>query len=113
MIATAVKLHQCSTTSHKPFCVLITSATNSAVETCLQAVAERMQQMLCNVKVAKLGRDGETIKTWISDGNVELLQPGKFSTAFMQQHNVCIIGSTPWRLKKCKVVQENPSSTPF
>ena len=108
LVCTFIQLHALSDQRDKPFAVLITSATNSAIETCLEAVASRLAQMQSTVLVAKIARADETEKPWMQQHSIRLLKQSDAKAAFFAKLPTasCVLGSTPWRLSGCKFATE-------
>jgi DNA replication ATP-dependent helicase Dna2 len=96
-----IQLHQNSADRAKPFTILITSATNSAIETCLEAVCDRMRHINLNTTVAKVGLGDETEKQWMRQKGATLLKQEKVTMKYLLEQKQCVIGSTAWRLKRC------------
>jgi hypothetical protein len=104
LVAQMARLHRCAVEGGAGggFSVLITSSTNSAIETCLEEIAARMPAAGgVRRQIIKLGRVGETLKPRLAAAGVQLVSPKSVSEDYMRAAGVCVVGSTPWRLKNC------------
>ena len=110
-------LHRVGPRSAQPFSVLITSSTNSAILTCLEKIAEKVDEMglvegddapLANLKIAKLANNTDTIKP---HALVELLPTNKFNSRWCS--GLAVVGSTPWKLTSTKLAKDEDKSQDY
>lgn len=105
VVCTMIRLHQQSAQRAEPFTVLITSSTNSAIETCLEAVAKRLQthngEQAMNVRLIKVKGMDETQTAIMVASNIELVEPNKINRSLFSSGAFHVVGSTPYRLSRC------------
>ena len=95
LVSTFIQLHLASNTADKPFNILVTSATNSAINTCLEAIATRLLSIGSTVNVARITRTGEVEKEWMTDLQIRGWDRKDLDGNFFAAQNTCVVGSTP------------------
>eukprot|EP00953_Heterococcus_sp_UTEX-ZZ885_P028953 15424-Heterococcus_DN1.PRE.5 len=84
-----IKLHQLSAQRQQPSTLLITSSTNSAIETCLSAVADRLA-VHANAHVKLVQTQGlETAKQWMEQQHIELVSTSKDVCKHVERTALC------------------------
>ena len=106
LVSTFIQLHSASDAADKPFNILVTSATNSAINTCLEAIATRLLSIGSTVNVARITRTGEVEKEWMTNLQIHGWDRGTLDGNFFATQDTCVVGSTPWRLPSCAFAQE-------